>query len=198
MCIRDRYNVFQDSVLNSTRITYDQIHQENLTSTVIENNGVLSSSVIGLQYQWYIDNSPIAGANNVTFTPNGNGDYFVEVFFVNGCPTTSESYTFEFLTTSKSKLIPDQFFLYQNYPNPFNPITSISYDLEQDVFVNLSIFDMNGKIIKCLVNEFQNAGNHSLTWDGVNFAGKVVSAGIYLYVLQVGNTKQTKKMSFIK
>ena len=77
-------------------------------------------------------------------------------------------------------------------------MTSISYDLEQDVFVNLSIFDMNGKIIKCLVNEFQNTGNYSLNWDGVNFAGKVVSAGIYLYVLQVRNTKQTKKMSFIK
>ena len=193
-----QYNVFQDSVLNSTRITYDQIHQENLTSTVIENNGVLSSSVIGLQYQWYMDNSPIAGANNVTFTPNLSGDYFVEVFFVNGCPTTSESYTFEFLTTSKSKLIPDQFFLHQNYPNPFNPMTSISYDLAQNGMVSLSIFDLNGKIIKNLVNEFQNAGNHLLIWDGVNFKGEEVSSGLYLYVLQVGDTKQTKKMSFIK
>ncbi len=194
----EQYNAFQDSVLNSNRIAYDQIHQENPTSTIIETNGVLSSSVIGSGYQWYMDNSPIEGANDVTFTPNESGYYFVEVFFVNGCPTTSESYTFEFLTTSKSKLIPDQFFLHQNYPNPFNPMTSISYDLEQDVFVNLSIFDMNGKIIKCLVNEFQNTGNYSLNWDGVNFAGKVVSAGIYLYVLQVGGSKKTKKMSFIK
>ena len=194
----EQYNVFQDSVLNSNRITYDQIHQENLTSTIIETNGVLSSSVIGSGYQWYMDNSPIAGENNVTFTPNLSGDYFVEVFFVNGCPTTSESYTFEFLTTSKSKLIPDQFFLHQNYPNPFNPMTSISYDLAQNGMVSLSIFDLNGKIIKNLVNEFQNAGNHSLTWDGVNFAGELVSAGLYLCVLEVGNTKQIKKMSFIK
>jgi len=194
----EQYYVFQDSVLNSNRITYDQIHQENLTSTVIETNGVLSSSVIGLQYQWYMDNSPIAGANNVTFTPNESGDYFVEVFFVNGCPTTSESYTFEFLTTSKSKLIPDQFFLHQNYPNPFNPITSISYDLARNGMINLTIFDLNGKIIKNLVNESQSAGNHLLTWDGVNFAGEEVSSGLYLYVLQVGDTKQTKKMSFIK
>ena len=57
---------------------------------------------------------------------------------------------------------------------------------------------MNGKIIKSLVNEFQNVGSYSLTWDGVNFAWEKVSAGLYLYVLQVGNTKQTKKMSFIK
>ena len=64
--------------------------------------------------------------------------------------------------------------------------------------VNLSIFDINGKIIKSLVNEFQNEGNYSLTWSGVNFAGEIVSAGLYLCVLQVGNTKQTKKMSFIK
>ena len=67
----EQYNAFQDSVLNSNRIVYDQIHQENPTSTIIETNGVLSSSVIGLQYQWYMDNSPIAGANNVTFTPIG-------------------------------------------------------------------------------------------------------------------------------
>ena len=194
----EQYNVFQDSVLNSNRITYYQIHQENLTSIVIETNGVLSSSVIGSGYQWYVDNSPIAGANDVTFAPNESGDYFVEVFFVNGCPTTSESYTFEFLTTSKSKLIPDQFFLHQNYPNPFNPLTSISYDLAQNGMVNLTIFDLNGKIIKNLVNEFQNAGNHLLTWDGVNFKGEEVSSGLYLYVLQVGDTKQTKKMSFIK
>ena len=194
----EQYNAFQDSVLNSNRITYDQIHQENLTPTVIETNGIFSSSVIGSGYQWYMDNNPIAGENNVTFTPNESGDYFVEVFFVNGCPTISEPYTFEFLTTSKSKLIPNQFFLHQNYPNPFNPMTSISYDLAQNGMVNLSIFDMNGKIIKNLVNEFQNAGNHLLIWNGVNFAGEVVSAGVYLCVLQVGNTKQTKNMSFVK
>ncbi len=188
-----QYGAFQDSILSSNRITYDQIHQENLISTVIETNGILSSSVVGSGYQWYMDDSPIAGENNVTFTPIGNGDYFVEVFFVNGCPTISEPYTFEFLNTSKSKLIPDQFFLHQNYPNPFNPMTSISYDLAQNGMVSLSIFDLNGKIIKNLVNEFQNAGNHLLTWNGVNFAGEVVSAGLYLCVLQVGNTKQTKK-----
>ena len=95
-------------------------------------------------------------------------------------------------------IIPLKNNLHQNYPNPFNPITSIGYNLTQNGMVNLSIFDMNGKIIKSLVNEFQNAGNYSLTWDGVNFAGKEVSAGLYLCVLQVGNTKQTKKMSFIK
>ena len=77
-------------------------------------------------------------------------------------------------------------------------MTSISYDLAQNGMVSLSIFDLNGKIIKNLVNEFQNAGNHLLTWSSVNFAGEVVSAGLYLCVLQVGDTKQTKKMSFIK
>ena len=70
--------------------------------------------------------------------------------------------------------------------------------MAQNGMVNLTIFDMNGKIVKSLVDEFQSAGNHLLTWDGVNFAGEIVSAGFYLYVLQVGNTKQTKKLSIIK
>jgi hypothetical protein len=102
------------------------------------------------------------------------------------------------VSLDEPKVTPFEFALHQNYPNPFNPMTSISYDLAQNGMVSLCIFDMNGKIIKTLVNEFQNAGNYSLTWDGVNFAGEVVSAGLYLCVLQVGNTKQTKKMSFIK
>ena len=193
-----QYSAFQDSVFNSSRITYDQIHEQNPTPIVIDDNGVLSSSAIGYGYQWYVDNNPIVGANNVILIPNESGDYYVEVFFDDGCPTISEPYTFEFLTASISKLIPDQFLLHQNYPNPFNPITSISYGLAQNGMVNLTIYDMNGKIIKNLVHKFQNAGSHSLSWDGVNFKGEVVSAGLYICLLQVGNAKQTKKMSFIK
>jgi hypothetical protein len=194
----EQYNAFQDSVLNSNRIVYDQIHQENPTSTIIETNGVLSSSVIGLQYQWYMDNSPIAGENNVTFTPIGSGDYFVEVFFVDGCPTSSEPYTFEFLTTSISKLIPDQFFLHQNYPNPFNPITTIDFNLTESGNVNLSIYDINGKLVKELVNEDRGEGLYSVTWDGTNQNGINVSSGTYFGKLISRESQQQIKLLLIK
>ena len=108
-------------------------------------------------------------------------------------------YGSSFLSSNQnSGSLPKEFKVSSNYPNPFNPITSISYDLAQNGIISLTIFDLNGKIIKNLVNEFQNAGNHLLTWNGVNFAGEVVSAGLYLCVLQVEDSKQTKKMSFIK
>ena len=194
----EQYNAFQDSVLNSSRIAYDQIHQENPTSTIIETNGVLSSSVIGLQYQWYMDNSPIAGENNVTFTPIGSGDYLVEVFFVDGCPTTSESYTFEFLTTFKSKLIPDQFFLHQNYPNPFNPTTRIQYDIPISKFVNIDIYNLKGDKVKALLRRKVDVGYNSVIWDATNDLGQPVSAGMYIYTIQAGEFRQTRKMVLLK
>ena len=184
--------------MNSGGITFNQIHQENQISIVTNNNGVLISSVLGTGYQWYVDNSPIAGENSFTFSPSESGDYFVKVFFVNGCPTISEPYTFEFLATQKSFTTLDRFFLHQNYPNPFNPTTSINYKLLQNHLVNITIFDMNGKIIKNLLNDFQYAGNHSIIWNGADFKGSKVSAGLYLCVLQVGNIIQTRKMLFIK
>ena len=194
----EQYDAFQDSLMNSNRITYDQIHHENPISIVTNNNGVLSSSILGSGYQWYIDNNPIAGANNATFIPSESGDYFVEVFFVNGCSTNSEPYNFEFLTISKIKLIPSQFFLHQNYPNPFNPVTHFRYDLLRDGLVNITVYNMQGKVVKKLLSDFQNAGTKSVTWNGTNVKGELVSAGLYLCFLQTGDFVQSRKMLLLK
>lgn len=193
-----QYVAFQDSIMNSNRITYDQIHQENLVSTVIENNGVLSSSIIGETYQWYINDYPLPLANNVFYTPNDSGNYSVEVFFTNGCPTISDSYSFYFLAANSDKLLPNQFLLYQNYPNPFNPSTTIRYQLKYNGLVHVSIFDLKGGIVKKLVDNFQKAGMKSITWNGINHKGELVPAGIYLYVLRSGNFIKKRKMLFVK
>jgi serine protease len=86
----------------------------------------------------------------------------------------------------------------QNYPNPFNPTTHIKYYLPKNNLVNINIYDLIGKNIKFLVNEFQPAGNRSVSWDGTNNYGEIVSAGMYIYVVQSGEFKATKKMIFLK
>ena len=93
---------------------------------------------------------------------------------------------------------PEKFRLNQNYPNPFNPITTLKYDLSQDAFVDLTIYDMLGNIVSTLVNENQNSGSKSVQWDATNDQGDLVSAGVYLYNIQVGNHNQTKKMILLK
>ena len=94
--------------------------------------------------------------------------------------------------------VPTVFTLHQNYPNPFNPTTEIKYDLPEDVFVSINIYDVMGRKIKSLSNANQTAGYHSLQWDATNNIGEGVSAGMYIYTIQAGEYRATKKMVLLK
>ncbi|MBD3339556.1 MAG: T9SS type A sorting domain-containing protein [Candidatus Lokiarchaeota archaeon] len=90
--------------------------------------------------------------------------------------------------------IPESYALEQNYPNPFNPNTSINYQLPENSYVLIKVFNTLGKEIRTLTNEFKPAGNHNIYWDGMNNSGNRVVSGIYLYRIQAGNFSCTKKM----
>ena len=94
--------------------------------------------------------------------------------------------------------MPLNFILHQNYPNPFNPITSLKYDLPEDGLVNITIYDMMGRVVKTLVNSSQTAGFNSIQWNATNDRNDPVSAGLYLYTIQAGEFRQTKKMVLLK
>lgn len=84
--------------------------------------------------------------------------------------------------------------LYQNYPNPFNPTTTISYVVKNSNFVKLKIFDVLGREVKTLVNEFQTANMYS-----VQFDASAYSTGVYYYKLQIGDDfESTQKMLYLK
>ncbi len=89
--------------------------------------------------------------------------------------------------------LPKEFSLKQNYPNPFNPETNIQYDLPSDNFVSIKIFDITGKEITTLVNEFKTAGRYSIGFNGSNLA-----SGIYYYKIEAGNFTQVRKMILLK
>ena len=95
-------------------------------------------------------------------------------------------------------LAPEVFTLHQNYPNPFNPETNISYDLPEDGFVSVNIYDLRGTLIKTLANDFQSSGYKTLKWNGTNDKGQKVSAGLYLYQIQTDGFTDTKKMALLK
>ena len=94
--------------------------------------------------------------------------------------------------------IPDKFTLHQNHPNPFNPVTTLRYDLPEDAMVNITIYDMMGRVVRTMVNTQQNTGFKSVRWNATNDAGSSVSAGLYLYMIQAGDFRQTKKMVLLK
>jgi len=88
--------------------------------------------------------------------------------------------------------------LYNAYPNPFNPVTTLRYDLSENGYVNIIIYDMLGRQVKTLINQTQDPGYKSIIWNATNDYGKPVSAGIYLYQIQAGEYISTKKMVLLK
>jgi len=104
----------------------------------------------------------------------------------------------DYASQDMTSLKPNLFDLKQNYPNPFNPITTISYDLFQDSFVNIVIYDMLGNVVKNFTGSNQSSGYSSIQWDATDNQGKLVSAGVYLYKIQAGDFTDTKKMILMK
>jgi len=88
---------------------------------------------------------------------------------------------------------PAKFSVDQNFPNPFNPTTEIRYEIGSQSMVTLKVYNIMGQEVATLVNEIQNQGNHSVTFD----ASKLAS-GVYLYKLQSGSFVETKKMTLMK
>jgi len=90
---------------------------------------------------------------------------------------------------------PSENFLYQNYPNPFNPETVIGWQITSDSYVTLKVYNITGKEITTLVNEFELAGIHNLK---LNIQNYNLSSGVYFYRLVTNNFAQTKKFLILK
>ena len=103
----------------------------------------------------------------------------------------------EFLTVD-GMILPDKFAVHQNYPNPFNPVTTLRYHLPEDALVNIIIYDVMGKQVRTLVSNQQSAGYKSVQWNATNDTGDPISAGLYLYRIEAGEFRQTKKMVLLK
>ena len=83
--------------------------------------------------------------------------------------------------STRVELIPESFTLYQNYPNPFNPSTTIKYALSNNGFVNVSIYNVKGELVKTLFNGPQNKGKNSLIWNATNNENAPMAGGLYIY-----------------
>ena len=102
------------------------------------------------------------------------------------------------LILDRQPILPEIFTLYQNYPNPFNPITTLRYDLPEQAFVTLTIFDMLGREVNQLVKGTQEAGFRRIQWNGSDTMGRSVSAGVYLYQIRADEFVHTRKMVLLK
>lgn len=118
------------------------------------------------------------------------GDFVVSTKLTPGALTiTNQSIG---INTISSK-IPEEFLLKQNYPNPFNPITKIEFDIPENTFIKITIFDINGKEVQEVYNNMINAGSYEYIWDASLFP-----SGIYLCKMKTQNYNNTTKLVLIK
>jgi hypothetical protein len=86
----------------------------------------------------------------------------------------------------------------QNYPNPFNPSTRINYTLKKDAQIRLTVYDITGREVGLLVNQYQSKGTYAVTWNSPENRWGQLASGVYFARLQVGDIVVTHKMLFTK
>lgn len=153
----------------------------------------------------YIEDDDGLTVLNYSFNEQSNdisfGLYMGEMIYMT--PSPNETNT-EFLSISSDNnslndaIILSRYKLHQNYPNPFNPSTNISFSIPSDNFVNITIYDMLGKEVNILLNQFISAGSHSFKWDAKNIMDNNVPAGVYFYRIDADKFHQSKKMILLK
>jgi hypothetical protein len=154
------------------------------TSTDI--NGYYSMDVAACTYysvECLVDDYDVENVENITIGEN---------------ETVIIDFEYGFTGTSNENSVPKLTKLYDNYPNPFNPATTISFDLDQSNFIQLSVFNVKGQLVKQLINSTLDAGNYNITWNGKDENNRSVASGIYFYRLKSGNEIYTKKMILLK
>jgi hypothetical protein len=162
---------------------------ENVIAVEVHSNNATAINVV-------FDSQLIDNNNTIIYKLGSEWNYFDKGFI-------PQNQLINKTTDIKSETnFPTGFILYQNYPNPFNPNTTISYQLLKNSFVSLKVYDVLGREVKTLVNEYQLAGNYnsqfSILPGGRQILHSKFNSGIYFYTLRAGEYTETKKMLLIK
>jgi hypothetical protein len=210
-----KYNQYGDSVWVQR---YDSIHNstDEPSSIAVDNRGnvyvtgstnfnLLSNTYITICYDstgnqkfvlFYNNDLPFHNHEAKIIKTGTDGNFYVTGISQNS-NGENEIATIKYNSVTSihnlSNEIPESSKLYQNYPNPFNPVTNIQYDLPHDVFVSIKIYDITGREIVTLVNEFKEAGYYITSFDGAR-----LSSGVYYYKIKAGNYEAVKKMILLK
>lgn len=185
------------SIVNGRDVTLNwTIASERNNSGFDIERSIVNPEVSGQVGQWYKvgfvqGNGTTSSPNSYSFVEKGlnSGKYNYKLKQVD----FNGNFEYFNLGSEVGIGIPGKFELSQNYPNPFNPSTKINYDIPFDGKVSLKLFDITGKEVATLVNEFQTAGYYTATFNGAN-----LSSGIYYYKLESGKFNEVKKMILLK
>ena len=167
-------------------------------ATLDDNTLNLEGPIGGIQFTGNmtstLDGDDIIASNDgKSIIYNLNGNLQTKVFTFEIAPSNLIVSSSSAESVNVDAISPSAFMLNSVYPNPFNPSTTVSYSIEKNINVNISIYNMSGQKVSELVNANQTAGNYSITWDASN-----QPSGLYFVRLSAGNQISSQKIMLVK
>ncbi len=130
---------------------------------------------------------------------NDQGEVFVTGYgYGEGTNKDQITVCYHSQTTSAVGDTPGVASLARAWPNPFNPRVNFSFELPREAHARLAVFDLRGREVTTLVDGILAEGNHSTSWDGRDTAGRSAPAGVYLAIMQSGDTRSSQKIVLAK
>lgn len=184
-CVDNLYAHVGDTILvsNNRYLLYcDKMVVKSIRDTILNNFHTTIREVEGIPYT-----RKLIFARNIGLLGSGK-NYWIDSAIVNGI-------IFSNITDIKKddSQIVSEFVLQQNYPNPFNPTTNISYSVSKPSYVSIILYDLLGREVSKIVNEYKSTGNYTIVFDG-----SVLSSGIYFYQMKANDFIETKKMILLR
>ena len=156
-------------------------------------------TLLGGAYEVRIDSGTLPAGLEPTFDPDGiaTADQFALEL---GCDEQASQRNFGYAPIATDVPLPPGVaeVLRQNVPNPFNPRTAIEFEMIEDGFAELAVYDVAGRWVETLVRERRAAGPHRVEWDGRDAAGRSVASGVYYYSLQTARGRWVKRMTLLR
>ena len=173
----------------------DETETINFSITAIDPDGN------DLEYHWNLDDTEVSTTDSYEFITDWQsaGDYVVTLNVTDNFEVTENTleFTWDVHVNDTGDTVPNILPLItqldQIYPNPFNPQTTIDYELANDGWVNIEVYNIRGKKIVVLADEAKNAGRYSLNWNAESY-----SSGIYFIRLSTSTYTEVKKAILLK
>ncbi|GAB1366536.1 hypothetical protein MASR1M36_14070 [Candidatus Cloacimonadaceae bacterium] len=176
------------------------------TTLTLQLNDTQSFSVIAvdvdndISYSWFInDVNQSVSLNTFEYQFTQSSTHVVKVVVTDGIASVEQTWTVSVpVANDDPSVTPFVTKLYPNYPNPFNPETTIQYSLEAPGWVDISIYNIGGQLIRELKRGNENSGRHSLIWNGLDNDDNAVATGLYYVRMRTNNSTSIIKMTLMK
>ncbi len=205
-----KYSIDENGQPGTMKVIYTNQQNANLSNVLIDEEGGIftvpyDGKIISAITDSGILESSLSGASGVIGSYIANDSTGRKILYL----TCSGGIVKVNLSVSTSvgnaTEVPNEFYLCQNFPNPFNPCTKIRYSVPEketgnisgSAFIQLSVYDMMGREVKRVVNDFQKAGEYEVEFNSNNVRGEIAgnfASGIYLYSFKINSYSETKKM----